>query len=89
MSLSRVPATADWGRGRHSAFLCVDGEPILLWAVGTLQDVSYTASDVASRAGCSIVLGLLRDHDRESLHMLHSRSHPTNRESFAVSRRLT
>lgn len=80
MALARVPATADWGRGRYTTVLCIGGEPIRLWVVGTLQDISYTASDVVSRAGCHIVLGLLRDIDRESLHMLHSKSYPCNGE---------
>lgn len=78
IALARVPATADWGRGRCSALLCVNGEPIRLWVVGTLQDISYTASDVVTRAGCSIVVGLLRDIDRESLHMLHAKLYPSN-----------
>lgn len=80
MALARVPATANWGRGRYSAFLCVGGEPIRLWVLGTMQDISYTASDVISRAGCHMVIGLLRDVDRESLHMLHSKSYPSNGE---------
>ncbi|TFK79952.1 hypothetical protein K466DRAFT_605734 [Polyporus arcularius HHB13444] len=78
-NLGDLPVNATWGTGPNERTLCVDKTEAAVWALATLDHMSY-AVRMRDKPSLCVTAHLLRESDRVRLGNLNRRTQPKSRE---------